>query len=181
MSEPDRFVDGVKLRIVQPNIAQDAKWRIDKSAEIFHTLATLSPTKSKHAPDGIADVTHLIWPESACRSIWQSAKTRAPGSRSPADGDLADRGCTCGATLAIDFHEPPASLQQHPSPRRRAKILAEYDKWRLVPGGEFLPFESFLALLGFRKVVTVPGSFAAGAGPVTLPVPGRRRWNADML
>jgi apolipoprotein N-acyltransferase len=41
-----------------------------------------------------------------------------------------------------------------------------------VPGGEFLPFEWLLDPLGFRKVVTVPGSFAAGPGPVSLAVPG---------
>ena len=51
-------------------------------------------------------------------------------------------------------------------------VVARYDKWRLVPGGEFLPFEWLLEPLGFRKVVTVPGSFAAGPGPVSLAIPG---------
>jgi apolipoprotein N-acyltransferase len=51
-------------------------------------------------------------------------------------------------------------------------VVAHYDKWRLVPGGEFLPFEWLLEPLGFRKVVTVPGSFEAGAGPVSLAIPG---------
>jgi apolipoprotein N-acyltransferase len=48
-----------------------------------------------------------------------------------------------------------------------------------VPGGEFLPFGWLLEPLGFRKVVTVPGSFAAGEGPVTLSVPGHLK--AGML
>jgi apolipoprotein N-acyltransferase len=51
-------------------------------------------------------------------------------------------------------------------------VVAQYDKWRLVPGGEFLPFEWLLKPLGFRKVVTVPGSFTAGVGPVTFTLTG---------
>ena len=53
-------------------------------------------------------------------------------------------------------------------------VVAQYDKWRLVPGGEFLPFEWLLEPLGFRRVVTVPGSFAAGRGRSAWPSRGRR-------
>jgi apolipoprotein N-acyltransferase len=52
------------------------------------------------------------------------------------------------------------------------RVAGLYDKWKLVPGGEFLPFENLLSSLGFRKVVTLPGSFVAGAGPYALALPG---------
>ena len=42
-------------------------------------------------------------------------------------------------------------------------LTLKYDKWRLVPGGEFLPLAWLLEPLGFRKVVTVPESFNAGS------------------
>jgi apolipoprotein N-acyltransferase len=51
-------------------------------------------------------------------------------------------------------------------------LLSTYDKFHLVPFGEYLPFEPFLHELGITKLVGFPGSFAAGNGPHTYPVPG---------
>jgi apolipoprotein N-acyltransferase len=45
------------------------------------------------------------------------------------------------------------------------RVEEAYDKWRLVPGGEFLPMAWALEPLGFRKVVNLPESFTAGLGP----------------
>jgi apolipoprotein N-acyltransferase len=56
-----------------------------------------------------------------------------------------------------------------------AEPVAHYDKWRLVPGGEFLPLAWLLEPLGFRQVVQTPGSFVPGPGPRTLTLPGGLR------
>jgi apolipoprotein N-acyltransferase len=50
------------------------------------------------------------------------------------------------------------------------EVEARYDKWRLVPFGEFLPLARWLEPLGLRKLVPLPGSFEAGEGPKTLHV-----------
>jgi apolipoprotein N-acyltransferase len=52
------------------------------------------------------------------------------------------------------------------------RVLNSYDKWRLVPGGEFLPLAWALEPLGFRKLVNVPESFSPGEGPKTFDIKG---------
>jgi apolipoprotein N-acyltransferase len=52
----------------------------------------------------------------------------------------------------------------------KGTITDHYDKWRLVPGGEFLPLAWLLEPLGFSKVANLPESFSAGDGPHSLAI-----------
>jgi apolipoprotein N-acyltransferase len=51
------------------------------------------------------------------------------------------------------------------------RLLSTYDKFHLVPFGEYLPFEPLLRELGITKLVGFPGSFAAGDGPHVYSLP----------
>ena len=42
------------------------------------------------------------------------------------------------------------------------KIIQRYDKIKLVPFGEFLPFENFLKSIGFKKITEGHGSYSRG-------------------
>jgi apolipoprotein N-acyltransferase len=163
-------VHGVGLRIVQPNIAQEAKWRREAARENFDKLKMLSAQATPQRPRGIADVSVLIWPESAVSFFIDESEE----GLSELAGLLPQQSLLVMGALRRD-----AAGQGE----RRvynsvlafdgdATLLAHYDKWRLVPGGEFLPFEEILKPLGFRKVVTVPESFAAGPGPRNIVLPG---------
>ncbi len=163
-------VPGVALRIVQPNISQEAKWRQENARAIFEDLKTLSASASAAHPDGIGSITHVIWPESAVPfAIDESPAAKAELSPLLGGRSVLITGSLRRETVSETDIRVFNSIIVFDG---RAEPVARYDKWRLVPGGEFLPFEWLLEPLGFRKVVTVPGSFASGPGPVTLSVPG---------
>lgn len=161
----------VSVRIVQPNIGQNDKWRGDNARPIFDKMKSMSQQATAARPDGINGIGVVIWPESALSFFIDES-----------DQGLAEIAALLpeGTSLVLGALRRDA---QATGPERRvynsvlgldseANVVARYDKWRLVPGGEFLPFESILEPLGFRKVVTVPGSFAAGPGPRNITLPG---------
>jgi apolipoprotein N-acyltransferase len=162
-------VANVNIRIVQPNISQDDKWRDENVRGIFDQLLEMSARPSQN---GIP-VTHIVWPESAVPFLIDESE----GGRAEVSALLGpSRVLVTGA-----LRREKASTGDADDDRvynsvltfdGEGRVVAQYDKWRLVPGGEFLPFEWVLKPLGFRKVVTVPGSFTAGTGPVTFAMPG---------
>ena len=162
------MMPGVMLRIVQPNISQQQKWREDHSRAIFETLKRLSTEPSKKQPQGIAGVSHVIWPESAVPFFIDES----PVAKAELRPLLGGRTVLITGSIRRDAGDAGKVFNSIITLDGSAEVVARYDKWRLVPGGEFLPFEWLLEPLGFRKVVTVPGSFQAGVGPVTLSVPG---------
>jgi apolipoprotein N-acyltransferase len=162
---PTTYVPGVMLRLVQPNISQSDKWREGNARAIFDQLKSLTSQPSSTGQQ----ITHIIWPESAVpflidESTDGKAELRAAlkphqilltgAVRRSAPRDDADY-----FTSILVFDD-------------QAQVITTYDKWHLVPGGEFLPLAWLLEPLGLRKVVNLPGSFKAGAGPSTINVPG---------
>lgn len=162
-------VEGVILRIVQPNISQNDKWRSENESAIFAQLLEMSGQAS---PDG-KPVSHFIWPETAVPFlIDESDSARAEvaqlldGTRTLVTGTLRRELSITSEGEVENVYNSILTFDGF------GNVVAQYDKWRLVPGGEFLPFEWLLEPLGFRRIVTVPGSFAAGGGPLSLAIPG---------
>jgi apolipoprotein N-acyltransferase len=160
-------VEGVSLRIVQPNIPQDEKWLEGSARTIFSTLIDLSSRKDA---EGKRQFTHLIWPESAVPFYLEESDE----ARTIIATLVGEKGLLITGNLR---REPvsggePRVFNSVLGFDGSGNLVLRYDKWRLVPGGEFLPLAWLLEPLGFRKVVTVPGSFEAGSGPHSLPVPG---------
>lgn len=153
------------VRLVQPNIAQDDKWRADNAENIFSTLIDLSVNEAEEK-----GVTHVVWPESSVPFLLDEDAVALARI-----GDMLRPGRTLAAgALRRERREGGEE------PYFTSVLIADdegnvrdvYDKRRLVPGGEFLPFEDVLSRLGFRKVVSLPESFTAGEGPTNLELPG---------
>jgi apolipoprotein N-acyltransferase len=158
-------VAGVRLRIVQPNIAQAAKWQPEQRAAIFRTLIDLSATPSDRPP------THVIWPEAATPFfLLQSEAALAQMARLvPATGAVITGAPRMGAATGDDANPIHNSVLVVDGD---GGVPALYDKAHLVPFGEYLPFPEIFAAVGLKKLTVDLGSFAPGPGPKTLRAPG---------
>lgn len=162
---PTHYTEGVVLRLVQPNITQDDKWRNGNARAIFDQLLQMTSAPSSTG----RPITHIIWPESIVPFLLDES---IPGRAELATALMPGQTLLAGA-VHRDSPKPEAhyftSIIMF---NDKADVIGHYDKWRLVPGGEFLPLEWVLGPLGFRHLVNLPEGFTAGDGPKTLPVPG---------
>ena len=161
------------IRIVQPNIGQEDKWREGLAYEAFARLARLST--------GGPTPRILFWPEVAVPEPFQilsfdqrplpvplSAIPRAVQSTRPGDilltggfALIADhRGQIAGNTNSVFALNPSG------------QILGRYDKAHLVPYGEYLPMRPLLSAIGLSKLAPGQGDTAYGPGPQTIQLPG---------
>lgn len=159
------FVDGVRLRLVQPNIAQADKWKRDlRPGHVARQLEM-----SRQAPDaGEPPPTHIIWAETATPFVLarQPAMVRTLADAAPIKGALITGALRFEGTPNTDDFRVFNSLQVIEASGR---IATTYDKFHLVPFGEYVPFYEWLH---FLKITVGRGNFTAGRGLHTLDIKG---------
>ncbi|MGZ3325795.1 MAG: apolipoprotein N-acyltransferase, partial [Xanthobacteraceae bacterium] len=142
------YVEGVHLRIMQPNLQQDDKFNYARKQQVMDRYLALSDRKDGPQSTGLRGVTHLIWPESAFPfflthepdvlaqisallpkgTVLITGAIRAPDSRA-----VVNRAYNSIYVIGDD-----------------GSILSVYDKVHLVPFGEYLPFQDLLERLGLE-------------------------------
>ena len=167
---PTSYVDGVRMRIMQPNLPQDAKFNISQKQQVMSRYLDLSARSTGPQSTGLQDVTHLIWPESAfpffltreADALAQIAALLRPGTvlitggiRPPAPNGVVTRAYNSVYAIGPD-----------------GSILSVYDKVHLVPFGEYLPFQKVLEQLGLMQLTRMRGGFIAGDRRRNQHVPG---------
>jgi apolipoprotein N-acyltransferase len=152
---PTRLVDGVHLRIMQPNLQQDVRFNFAARHEVVDGYLALS------AQQGLDQVTHLIWPESPFPFfLTREADAFAQIARALPQNTLLFTGA-----MRVAGPDNPAQSGVYNSIYvidHQGAIRAVYDKVHLVPFGEYLPFEDILERIGLQTLTEQRGGFLAG-------------------
>ncbi len=163
------MVPEVRLRIVQGNIDQRNKWRAGQRGINFRKHLRMSAVPGTVTPGAISPgaVTHIIWPETAAPYVLANdAAARAALARVVPREGVVITGAMRTTRAGVKPFRVWNSIHAVDG---GGKVLASYDKFHLVPFGEFVPFRRFLPL---TKLTAGTVDFSAGPGPRTLKLPG---------
>ena len=148
---------GLEVVLVQGNVAQGQKWDQAFARSIFERYLRLTE-------QGVAQAGHgphvVVWPETAFPGLLDIDPTARQMIEQADDGSPALIG-----SVRFDANRRPRNSLF--AVTAGGTIVDVYDKWHLVPFGEFQP--NWVPL----PIIVVPGGgFASGRGPQTLHVPG---------
>ena len=172
---PETPVAVRQVRIVQPNIGQQDKWRPGFSEIAAQRLAGLSAPR--HA-DGGARL--LFWPEAAVTEPLEDARTDehqafAEFERTRAASLLAPGEFLLTGGIALhssDGRRVDGAANSIFVLGPRGQVVGRYDKAHLVPYGEYLPMRPLLSSIGLSRLAPGDVDFTPGPGPRTLNLPG---------
>jgi apolipoprotein N-acyltransferase len=143
--------------LVQGNIAQGQKWNRALVDAIFERYLALTDAGVREAGPGPVVV---VWPETASPFQLATDQEARRAIAAAAHGQMALVG-----SVRFDEARRPRNTLFAVAPD--ASVIGAYDKWHLVPFGEYQP--DWLPL----GIQVVPGGgFARGPGPATLHLDG---------
>lgn len=158
-----RLTDTV-VRIVQPDVPQASKWSPAAFRSIVQRYVNLTARPGARLPDVI------VWPEGALPA---SADEILSGDLWVAPAIA--QALLPGQTLMMGTYRaqpqpsgPPRYYNSLIGVQRSGaglRVVATYDKYRLVPFGEFLPLEPLMTRLGVKDLTHVGDGFSPGPRP----------------
>ena len=171
LREPAGPAPGAPLiRIVQADVPQENKYSDDHIQAILNRYLELTARPAKRRPDIV------VWSEGAVPMSANEMLASGSASR-----DALTRTLGLGQTLLMGSYRVTGtyarpiyfnSLIAVRAGGDGLSVTGVYDKYRLVPFGEYLPAESLLAPLGFKDLTHIADSFTAGSPPAPIAPAG---------
>ncbi|MGO9174332.1 MAG: apolipoprotein N-acyltransferase [Rhodomicrobium sp.] len=149
-------VEGVRVRIVQPNIPQQEKWKPENRQSIFDRVLALSRTGT--SGEDIGAFTHVIWPESSVpflfgfnRGLFSEEARSILAALIPPHTTLILGAERAEGILSVDARYTFNRVYNSLFVLSEGAIVNQtYDKTHLVPFGEYVPLRDVLTLVGMR-------------------------------
>jgi apolipoprotein N-acyltransferase len=156
---------------MQPNLQQDEKFNYSAKNAVMERYLRLSDRATGPQSNGVADVTHLIWPESAFPffltrepEVMQQIAELLPPGTVLITGAIRPPNAPSGVRITRAYNS--VYVIDHDG-----SILGIYDKVHLVPFGEYLPFQNLLERLGLTQLTKIRGGFIPGDRRRAMEVP----------
>lgn len=152
---PRAAEDAATVRLVHPNVDQNRKWDPNFQEEIYQRHLALSQSNNK--------VDLIVWPETSLNLPIAEAQSEI--------SVVAD-----GAHVIVGYqhrtNDDNAIYNTLGVLSPVGSLTSEYNKSKLVPFGEYLPFSTFFKKFGFGGLAAsdVDG-FSHGSGPEVFWVP----------
>lgn len=158
---PQDMVPDVRLRLVQPHIDQALKWKTEQRIAHFMNIMSLTFSEAGQKP-----ITHYIWPETATSYyLAEEPDVRSRIAASLPDNTVLITGVVRRQSVGEGMRRYYNSLIALDS---SGSVIAGYDKYHLVPFGEYMPYRSVISV----PLVSMMGTdFTAGDGIRTTRAP----------
>ncbi len=163
--------DAPLIRVVQADVRQESKYDAESFAAIVDRYVGLTARPGVRVPDVV------VWSEGAVPAAVNDYLAPGTWTRAAIAGALRP-----GQTLLVGAYRvagPPERPTYYNSLAAvRAgeagdlRVVGLYDKFRLVPFGEYMPMDGVMSRIGFKKLVHVGDGFTPGPRPRPLVVPG---------
>jgi apolipoprotein N-acyltransferase len=162
---------GPWVRIVQADVKQETKYDAGLFRNIVDRYVALTARPAAHHIDVV------VWPEGAVPAAFEDYLAQGAWTAEAIAGALQP-----GQTLLVGGYHwregprgRPLAYNSMAALHRDGVGLAVtglYDKYRLVPFGEFMPLDSVASRLGVKQLVHVGDGFTAGPRPKPLALEG---------
>lgn len=159
----DSLVAGIRLRLVQANVDPGEKGASDRGADVLRRHLSLT----RETP-GYDKITDVIWSETAEPYPLE----RFPDVRMAVAAVAPENGLLITGVLRTDAASGPVNEVWNSMAvvDRTGRMISTYDKFHLVPFGEYVPLHGVLPFIS--KFTPGIMDLSAGPGPRTLHLPG---------